>query len=83
MEKQAYINALREKSYAIRKVTYDIVPICLMQKNCISCPFYDESMTNKFKTHCFITLASYYAMRLEQICDDLEKQVKENHCKEN
>ena len=81
MEEQAYINALREKSYAIRKVTFNTVPLCLVHKNCNSCPFHDESMTNKFKTHCFVTLASYYAMRLEQICDDLEAQYKENRSK--
>ena len=78
MDEQTYINTLREKSYAIRKVTFNTVSLCLTHKNCNSCPFYDESMTNKFKTHCFITLSSYYAMRLEQISDDLEKQHKEN-----
>ena len=83
MGEQTYINTLREKSYAIRKVTFNIVPLCLTHKNCNSCPFYDESMTNKFNTHCFITLASYYAMRLEQICDNLEKQTIKNHGKEN
>ena len=81
MEEQAYINSLREKSYAIRKVTFNTVPLCRTHKSCKSCPFYDESMINKFKTHCFITLASYYAMRLEQIADDLDAQHKENHSK--
>lgn len=83
MDLQTYINALREKSYAIRKVTFNTGTICLMHENCNSCPFYDESMTNKFKAHCFITLASYYAMRLEQFCDGREKLEKENHGKEN
>lgn len=83
MKEQTDINSLREKSYDIRKVTFNTVYLCLKHKNCNSCPFYDESMTNKFKTNCFITLASYYAMRLEQICDNLEKLEKENHGKEN
>lgn len=83
MEEQTYINSLREKSYAIRKVTFNHLPICLTHKNCNSCPFYDKSMANMFDTHCFIALASYYAIRLEQICDDLEKQIGENHGKEN
>ena len=81
MDEQTYVNTLREKSYAIRKVTFNTVPICLKYKTCNSCPFYDESMTNKFKTNCFITLASYYAMRLEQICVNLDAQHKENRTK--
>ena len=81
MDEQVYINYLREKSYAIRKVTFNTVPLCLTHKNCNSCPFHDESMTNKFKTHCFLTLAYYYAMRLEQICDSLDTKYKENHSK--
>ena len=81
MEEQAYINSLREKSYAIRKVTFNTVPLCFTHKSCNSCPFYDESMTNKVKTNCFITLASYYAMRLEQISDNFDAQNKENHSK--
>lgn len=83
MEEQAYISTLREKSYALRKVTFNTVPLCLTYKNCNSCPFHDESMTNKFKTHCFITLSSYYAMRLEQISDSLERQIRKKHGKEN
>ena len=81
MDEQTCINTLREKSYAIRKVTFNTVPLCLTHKNCNSCPFYDESMTNKFNTHCFITLASYYAMRLEQICDNFDAKHKENYRK--
>ena len=81
MDEQTYINALREKIYAIRKVTFNTVPLCLTYKNCKSCPFYDESMTNKFKTNCFITLATYYSMRLEQISDNFDAQNKENHSK--
>lgn len=81
MDEQTYINTLREKSYAIRKVTFNTIPLCLTHKNCNSCPFHDESVTNKFKTHCFVTLASYYAMRLEQICDEHDAKYKENHRK--
>ena len=80
MDEQTYINYIREKSYAIRKVSFNTVSLCLTHKNCNSCPFYDESMTNKFKTHCFITLSTYYAMILGQISDDLEKQYKETMC---
>lgn len=83
MDEQTYVNTLREKSYSIRKVTFNTVPLCLTHKNCNSCPFHDEGMTNKFKTHCFITLASYYAMRLDLISDNLERQLREKHGKEN
>lgn len=83
MDEQTYINLLREKSDILQKASFNIVPFCLTHKSCHFCPFYDQSIVNDFNLHCIIILVSHYGIKLQQIADDLEKQAKENHGKEN
>lgn len=81
MDEQTYINLLREKSDILQKASFNIVPVCLTHKRCLSCPFYDSSMVNDFNSHCVIILVSHYAIKLRQIADDLEALHKENRGK--
>lgn len=74
MEEASSVILLGEISRELHSAYQKSLSICLLNRKCKTCPFYDESIENKYGTKCFGFLIGIYSEKLMQIAGNFEEK---------